>query len=107
MKRFVITLLTCLSLTVLSAQADKPNWAGQGGKPSASEKEQHVEEMRDKHGEKDKNKNKNKNKNKEKNKEKNKQGKHSDDSDWEKARKDLEDNVRANNRGMISNQPIN
>ena len=89
MKRLILTLLTSLSLSILSVQADKPKWAGEGGKPSDSEKEQHVEEMRDKQGDK-------KNKNKD-----------SDDSDWEKARKDLEDNVRANNRGMISSQPLN
>ena len=98
MKRLILTLLTSLSLSILSVQADKPKWAGEGGKPSDSEKEQHVEEMRDKQGDK---------KNKNKNKDKKNKNKDSDDSDWEKARKDLEDNVRANNRGMISSQPLN
>jgi hypothetical protein len=101
MKRLILTLLTSLSLSIFSVQADKPKWAGEGGKPTDSEKEQHVEEMRDKHGDKNKGEKNKKNKDK---KQKNKDG---EDSDWEKARKDLEDNVRANNRGMISSQPLN
>ena len=75
MKRLILTVLTSLSLSIFSVYADKPKWAGEGGKPSDAEKEQHVEEMRDKHGEKDKKKSENK----EKNKDKNKQGKHTED----------------------------
>ena len=101
MKRFIIALLTGILLSVVAAHADKPQWAGEGGKPTDSEKEQHVEEMRDKRGDKDKGK-----KNKQGKKHKNKSN-DSEDSDWEKARKDLEDNVRANNRGMIGSQPLN
>ena len=49
---------------VMSCQlvlADKPDWAGEGGKPSTHDIENHREDMQDK-GKGNKNKNKNKNK---------------------------------------------
>ena len=97
MKKLLTTLMmACLLLGPFYAQADKPEWAGEGGKPSDAEKRQHVEEMQEKNEEKGEKKGKDKKKDKDKK-----------DSEWEKERKKLEDNVRANNRGMIGSRPLN
>ena len=65
------TLIFSLCFSV-SGLADKPKWAGEGGKPTAEEKEHHKEAMTSKHENKGKNKNKNKGKDKDKDKDKDK-----------------------------------
>jgi len=58
---FILTL--CFSVSSL---ADKPKWAGEGGQPTAQEKEQHKEAMTSKHENKSKEKKKEKKKKKKK-----------------------------------------
>lgn len=48
MKIKLITLVFALVSSTISF-ADKPSWAGNGGKPSKYEKQQHKEEMKSKH----------------------------------------------------------
>ena len=48
MKNSVLVISALFGLGASYAIADKPEWAGEGGQPGAHEKEQHVEDMRDK-----------------------------------------------------------
>lgn len=75
-KALVFSALLALTLPAISF-ADKPEWAGEGGKPSDREKQEHKEDMTSKHEDK-------------KDKGKNKKNKHDDDNDWD----DIEDDVR-------------
>jgi hypothetical protein len=59
-------VIAVLSLTAVSVFADKPKWAGEGGKPSDYEIEQHKDDMRDKNNDKS-----------------NKKGKGKDKDDWD------------------------
>ena len=104
MRNILMLVIAVFSLTAVSVFADKPKWAGEGGKPSDSEIEQHKEDMRDKNNGKKHNKGKDQDdwdwdQDKDKGKEK-------DKDDWEKDRKKLEENVRTNNRGMIGSKPL-
>ena len=63
------TLVLSLGFSI-SGLADKPKWAGEGGKPTAEGKVQHKEEMTSKNKEIEKEKEKEKDKNKNKNKDK-------------------------------------
>jgi hypothetical protein len=124
MRNLLLVLVAACGLSAVSAFADKPGWAGEGGKPSAHEIERHKDEMRHKNSDKkykkgkdgsyqdrdwdegDADKAKKKYREREWEEDKGK-GKHQDKDDWEKDRKKLEDNVRANNRGMIGAKPLN
>lgn len=75
-KSLVFTALLALTLPAISF-ADKPEWAGEGGKPSEREKEEHKEDMTSKHEDK-------------KNKDKKNKNKHDQDKDWD----DIEDDAR-------------
>lgn len=56
MKKHLV-LVSLFSLFISApAFADKPSWAGQGGKPSETEREMHKNAMRDKGGNKNKDK---------------------------------------------------
>ncbi len=81
MRNILLLIIAVLGLTAVSVFADKPKWAGEGGKPSDSEIERHKDDMRDKNSGKkhDKGKDKDdwdwdqdKNKDKDKDKDKNK-----------------------------------
>lgn len=50
----VAVLLSSLLLSATSALADKPVWAGNGGKPTKEEKNHHKKEMTSKHKNKEK-----------------------------------------------------
>ncbi len=47
-----LAIVSILLLTSTTLLADKPSWAGNGGKPEKYEKEQHKEEMTSKHSNK-------------------------------------------------------
>ncbi|MDA7816628.1 hypothetical protein N9A28_00375 [Sulfurimonas sp.] len=49
MKKMNLLVLVCTMLASTVVLADKPSWAGNGGKPSKAEKKQHKEEMTSKH----------------------------------------------------------
>ena len=74
--RYPVTLFTFILTLCFSVNglADKPSWAGEGGQPTAGEKEQHKEAMTSKHENKEKAKYKNeeKEKNEHRNKDKEK-----------------------------------
>lgn len=79
-KPLVLSTLLTLTLPAISF-ADKPDWAGEGGKPSDREKQEHKEDMTSKHEDK---------KDKGNKKDKDKKNKHDKDQDWD----DIEDDVR-------------
>ncbi len=76
--KLLLWVFAAVIFSATLAWADKPEWAGEGGKPSEQQVEDHRNEMRAKNndkaasageqGEKGKNKDKSKNKNKNKNK---------------------------------------
>ena len=77
-KGLIFSALLALTLPAISF-ADKPEWAGEGGKPSDREKKEHKEDMTSKNEDK-----------KDKGKNKDKKNKNKDDKDWD----DIEDDVR-------------
>jgi hypothetical protein len=81
-------MIAVLSLTAVSVFADKPKWAGEGGKPSDYEIEQHRDDMRDKNNDKSNHKGKGKDKDK-------------DDWDWDQDKdkdKDKDKNKNKNKK---------
>jgi hypothetical protein len=52
MRRILILLIAIVGLNTVPAFADKPGWAGEGGKPTDAEIERHKEEMRNKNSDK-------------------------------------------------------
>jgi hypothetical protein len=54
MQRALIIFIALFTLGATGAFADKPTWAGEGGKPTDAQIEQHREEMRNKNQGKDK-----------------------------------------------------
>ena len=97
MKKAVVITFALTGMFVPHVLADKPVWSGEGGKPTEAEKQQHQEQMRDKNNE-----------------QKTvklsptmKEVGRTDESEAEKERKKLEENLRSTHRGMIQHQPMN
>ena len=74
MRHLLILMITVFSFTAVPVFADKPKWAGEGGKPTDSEIERHKDDMRDKNNDKSKGKSK---------------GKDKDDWDWDQGKRRL------------------